>query len=236
MLMDEDNPYASPTTEEPEAKSGPGWRLIGLTLLVKHGTTLPNVDLETGVNDGKMVRVERTQAYRKGNPISSTASIIGLLFILVLLAQFSERLLTVGSLIFFGAVILFSLLNGYREGVGRSGPSRIIIQEYISSATLSKRRWRTGFMIASILVAISAFPASAIATSGRNFAMETPYLVLAIAMAALIALSALRFATRPKLQTTKGVGDFLRIAPIHPNAHRFLMETAEKVQQDSSDR
>lgn len=224
--MDEENPYLPPTTDEPEALSGPGWKLMGLTLLVNHGTTLPKVDLESGISTGELKNVELR--HRKKIP-NFNGLIIALIFLWAALSNLIRDWEDRWILPYAAATI--GVIRYIRKSRKPPSPSRngiISIREFITPKRLSRqiqtKFLRYGFMF---VVAASFFVFMAI-SSTRKPDFDLIIGLLGIASAIVVGIAIWGFSIRPKLKISEGVGDSIAISPIHPDAFEFLRRLAEE--------
>lgn len=222
--MSHDNPYAAPTVvEEAAPPSAAGWRMDGSGVLVKSGTVLPPVDLETGLcaADGEeLVPVVRRSAAGLNWSVAMVAVIV---FWLVL--RDDGRTFTLLPWLLLGYLIL-----------GTVGPFKrkvLAIWEHHGKRRVAARRRRMWFRLALLaagpLVVYMAFQIAAI--SGFNGMPGLLLGSLAVCLVLLVLALVLGFADRSRTTLVDAGDGWLRLDGLHPDAvtAMFNLEQAERM-------
>jgi hypothetical protein len=222
-LSSDPNPYAPPSVAEPEAPSSRYWYTDGTSLIVRSGTTLPKVDLDTGISEGPMEVFPRV--VHVANPLDF---LMGALVVGGFLALRSyANLESVGLLI--PLLLLFAL--GKRLGLLRGNPNSAVsaftfIQEHRARRATLRRRFRIGIMI---LIAVTIFATLFLSGNPADFVITWFQWVLPGGVLGIIALAIWGIFDRPRTKTRSDSPGWMRITGIHPDALTFLLAEEQSI-------
>lgn len=207
--MNGENPYAPPAVAETEAPSTRYWHTYGTSLIVKNGTTLPKIDLETGADDDSLQPIQRI------HQASSAGGVIRLLILVVLYFVLSHFFEISGVSIFLyffaGSLILRPVLRL------RGTTDRVTIWTFTEARRVKRallhKRIRLGSLF--LLIAVIFF------SPGYGDWILPAYFCW---MGLMIALGIWALLDKPKNKLHPDKPGWLRITPLHPEALRKFHE------------
>lgn len=211
------NPYASPTTVDLENAVTVPWQVQGLAVVVKHGTVLPEVDLETGCQGEGLVSTQRVW-HVVDRHIWAMIALMGI-------GTYAVTLI-VNLNLWITMVIVVGVSYGYQFLRALHGPvhSRVVITEYLDPARFAARKRRTRWRLIGIGVVIAVMFTVPFAVP--RYHSDYTSLVLETFGTGLVLIFALLIWTALDVSSAKtriAPRGYLRIFPVHPDALSFLM-------------
>lgn len=218
--MNDSNPYAPPTVEDCQAPPTLAWQTRETELLVRNGTILPQVDLETGERNPDLKCIKRMHE-GAGSFKHAIPATIGVLLVMVF--DWNVIPVVVG-------VILLSRILLYRS----PNTGRVLIWEYCGPHHHQKRVKRRiwGFSAMGAVFAAMMFSPSFILSHPNHLMM----LGIAVggSMLLIIGLALWIFLDQRKAKTLTGPPGWLRISPVHPEALAYLRELEHEARQQAA--
>lgn len=211
------NPYAAPTTVDLESTVNVPWQVQGLAVVVKHGTVLPEVDLETGRHGEGLVSAQRVW-HIVDRHIWAMIALMGIGIYAVSLIVSIRLWITM--------VIVVGVSYGYQFLRALHGPvhSRVVITESVDPARFAARKRRTRWRLIVIGVVIAVM--FAVPFSVSRYHPDYTSLVLGTFGTGLVLIFSLLIWTVldvSSAKTRQAPHGYLRIFPVHPDALTFLM-------------
>jgi hypothetical protein len=211
--MNDENPYASPATTEPEAPPSRVWQLDGIGVLVKNQAVLPPVDLNTGETGEGLKCVRR--AFVKQSPGSSILY-WGILLGYVFLSGKTD----IGTLPLMTGLFVILFLFKQVQALRASPSQRLNVMEYIGPRSIrgyvARGAWRR--RIYFLLIAAFIFSAAV------DHHPDTQVMILFLAFGGFFANLVWAIVDKPPARSQAGPPGWMRISPIHPDAARHLAE------------
>lgn len=196
------NPYALIERQLPPDVE---WSLFGSGILVRDGTTLPQVDLETGETGEGMVR--QTTVHERMTFLSHVKHIA---FSIILIVTFvAWRHLGYGLLSLLAAMVAASGWKRFQASRGRPNDHYTVIHDFISARRKKARTFRR-------------VGQSVILITGLGFAFAPGGGLVFPVLLCSFAISLWELACRPKAGISTEPGKFVRISPVHPDALAYL--------------
>lgn len=228
--MNDSNPYAPPAgTESFVPENLPSWEIDGIGLLVRDGTVLPRIDLETGDEDPELV--ERKRKAVKGHWFLSLISLVApsFQFIPKSLRTWEGIPFWLPMVIFFGIWLIAYLL------IITTMIRRMTFVTYVDPAVEARRSRKKHLQMALYALSIGLMIAPLVIGATSSFSLGFTNIIGGVIAGTLgmLAVSLWQYYDRPKIHTKAQSDGRIRLGGIHPAALRRL-ETWKATQSQRS--
>lgn len=220
--MTGENPYAPPAVAEPEAASCRYWQTHGTSLVVRNGTTLPKVDLETGAN-GETQPLRPIRRVLQNVTARVLVRIITIVTLyLILTTYFEIGLITFYLYLLVGSIVLrrLSALRGTTSGV-------ISIWTFTEERRARRAVLRRWVQLGSLFLLIAIIFLKPVSV---DWMLQGYFIWLAL----MIAFAIWALLDKPKFKLRADRPGWLRITPIHPAALAFLQAVEREQAPDET--
>jgi hypothetical protein len=212
------NPYAPPTSGEPQSDFGLTWQVVGLDLRAKNGVTLPMVDLLTGN------RLDSMETQLHTVKVSTAKGTLKALIVFGVYIALSRALNLEEYGVFLPFLILLTLL--YKSGfISKDPNAEIKVWTYVEPRRENHRKTRRAIRISAffacvLLIVIPAFTDS-LGTGSYDIMLRW---VFPSVVFVLVGLAIWNLLDQPKPRAKADVPGWLRFPNIHPDALAYLRE------------
>ncbi|MBK1884006.1 hypothetical protein JIN85_16420 [Luteolibacter pohnpeiensis] len=220
-MDDSANPYASPVTEEVTTTTAAAWKVDGASILLKHATVLPAVDLVSGETDGEMVTMRVVR-----RPVAQAIPFLVITFSAIFLASFFDLELKFAEL--FPLVFLILLALRIFSSINpRSAAAVAWVHRNKNQLNKERKIKRVAGYLGIALAASITLLGFFIDQVGLKLSLE----LSAACLLGLFGLVVWRMIKRSPLRVRLASPGWLRISGIHPNALAQLANLDREQQQ-----
>ncbi|MGD7652773.1 MAG: hypothetical protein ACQCXQ_06140 [Verrucomicrobiales bacterium] len=220
--MSEGNPYSPPAVAESEVPVHCYWQVDGTDLLARNATTLPKVDLESG-----LATMDGSAVFRRRDDVQPGIVLMGLaLFgvILVLRSQLDVSMPVIMMGI-FAVTFVFGRVSVFRRGGG--GPEGVWL--FVDERRAKRVRWRKRIRIAALLLVGLGIVAGFYLPAVFGW-MDTGYFMIwllggvPLGVVLIVAIGVWSALDRGKVRLKSGPSGWVRITGVHSAAIDRLRE------------
>ncbi len=210
---------------ETEAPASLGWHVDGTGVLAKHGTTLPQVDLETGASEGPMKSVKKEGGLNLTVVlISGAAGVAGFIGI----KWFFDAPFYVFLAVAWTAQIIYGRLRALRGGA--IAPHQVVVWTFVEEDRAKRLARRRLFrIVAMLLIAVTLLGTPLLMIGHTQDLITWIVRLFGVGIPLLVGLTIWMALDQGKTRIASGSPGWLRIERVHPEALAKLREMEKEI-------
>jgi hypothetical protein len=215
-MRQDPNPYAPPAAADDGSRANRQWQLDGISLLARNRAVLPKVDLDTGEHGLPMSAIHLASPSKAPVAAVVPGLLSGMIVFCVIAFDFSPVVL---------ATAIVAMIFGWRLVAVRTGnDGKMVAWAFMSESrakALNRRRRIRSWLIFGSAMGYLLFVLT-------DMELVQPPIILAL-FACILGNAVWGIIDRPKVRARPADTQWLRLAPIHPQALDFLRTEQDRI-------